>query len=54
MCLTKHETQHQVAGVKLVVVIVKLAMFSTKTDLFTLPSPREWKVSMSLNGWLAF
>ncbi len=48
MCLTEHETQHQVAGVKLVVAIVKLAIFSTKTDLFTLPSPREWKVSMSL------
>ena len=32
---------------KLVVAIVKLAMFSTNTDLFTLPSPREWKVSMS-------
>jgi hypothetical protein len=27
---------------------VKLAIFSTKTDLFTLPSPREWKVSKSL------
>ena len=46
--MTEHETQHQVAGVKLVVAIVKLAIFSTKTDLFTLPSPREWKVSKSL------
>ena len=48
--MTEHETQHQVAGVKLVVAIVKLAIFSTKTDLFTLPSPREWKVSKSLKA----
>jgi hypothetical protein len=64
VCLTEQETQHHVAGVKLVVAIVKLAMFSTKTDLLTLPSPREWKVSMSLkeedtppppqNSWLVF
>jgi hypothetical protein len=39
--------QHHVVGVKLVVAIVRLAMFSPKTDLFTLPSPIEWKVSMS-------
>jgi len=47
VCLTEQETQHQVAGVKLVVAIVKLAMFSTRTDLLTLPSPKEWKFSMS-------
>jgi hypothetical protein len=47
VCLTEQETQHHVAGVKLVVAIVKLAMFSTRTDLLTLPSPKEWKFSMS-------
>jgi hypothetical protein len=41
VCLTEQETQHQVAGVKLAVAIVKFDMFSTKTDLFNLPSPIE-------------
>jgi hypothetical protein len=47
VCLTEQETQHQVAGVKLAVAIVKLDIFSTRTDLFNLPSPKEWKVSSS-------
>ena len=45
VCLTEQEMQHQVAGVKLDVAMLKVAMFSTRTDLPTLPSPSEWKSS---------
>jgi hypothetical protein len=55
--------QHQVVGVKLAVAMLKDDMSSTKTDLFSLPSPREWKVSISArevelpppqDSWLVF
>ena len=39
--------QHQVSGVKLDVAMLNVDMFSTRTDLCSLPSPREWKVSIS-------
>ena len=39
--------QHQVAGVKLDVAMLKVDMSSTRTDLCNLPSPSEWKVSIS-------
>ncbi len=41
VCYTEQEMQHQVTGVKLAVAMLKDDMFSTKTDLLTLPSPRE-------------
>jgi hypothetical protein len=41
VCWIEQEMQHQVAGVKLDVAMLKVAMFSTKTDLPTLPSPSE-------------
>ncbi len=39
--------QHQVAGVKLDVAMLNVDMFSTRTDLCSLQSPSEWKVSIS-------
>jgi hypothetical protein len=39
--------QHQVSGVKLDVAMLNVDMFSTRTDLCCLPSPRVWKVSIS-------
>jgi hypothetical protein len=41
VCLTEQEMQHHVAGVKLDVAMLKVAMFSTRTDPPTLPSPSE-------------
>ncbi len=41
VCLIEQEMQHHVAVVKLDVAMLKVAMFSTRTDLPTLPSPRE-------------
>ncbi len=43
MCFTEQEMQHQVEGVKLAVAMLKDDMFSTRTDLLTLLSPRKWK-----------